>query len=107
MAGPHRILISDPLAPEVVDRFGRSGDIELDMNTGIDPAELPEVLRQYHGLVVRSGTRVTREVLARPGRLRQWWDRVSERRTTTGPGRPRNRELEAPDDIEFDVLRPR
>ncbi len=44
---------------------------------------------------------------ARPGRLRQWWDRVSERRTTTGPGRPRNRELEAPDDIEFDVLRPR
>ena len=44
---------------------------------------------------------------AQPGRWRRWWVRVSERRTTTGPGRPRNRELDAPDDIEFDVLRPR
>ena len=65
-----RILISDPLDPETVQQFGRSGDVEVVVETGIDPVRLPAVLRQFHGLVVRSGTRVTAEALADPGLLR-------------------------------------
>lgn len=70
MSQPVRILISDPLDPATVERFGRSGDVEVVVRTGIDPAELPAVLRDYHGLVVRSGTRVTAEALAEPGLLK-------------------------------------
>lgn len=70
MSDPVRILISDPLDPETVERFSSSGDVEVVVQTGIDPAELPAVVRQYHGMVVRSGTRVTAEALADPGFLR-------------------------------------
>ncbi|MBD3868123.1 MAG: hypothetical protein IFK94_08355 [Acidobacteria bacterium] len=70
MSDPVRILISDPLDPETVERFSSSGDVEVVVQTGIDPAELPAVVRQYHGMVVRSGTRVTAEALADPGLLR-------------------------------------
>lgn len=70
MSDPLRILISDPLDPETVERFGKSGDVEVVVQTGIDPAKLPGVLRNFHGLVVRSGTKVTAEALAEPGLLR-------------------------------------
>jgi transcriptional regulator GlxA family with amidase domain len=37
-------------------------------------------------------------------RWRRWWDEFRSRRRSTGPGRPRNRELDAPDVIEFRPL---
>ena len=37
-------------------------------------------------------------------RWRRWWDEHRRSRRSTGPGRPRNRELDAPDVIEFRPL---
>ncbi len=65
-----RILISDLLDPDTVELFRRAGDVEVVIRTGIAPADLPDVIRGFHGLVVRSGTRVTADALADPGLLK-------------------------------------
>jgi len=70
MSDPVRILISDPLDPDTVELFRRSGEIEVVVQTGIAAADLPAIIRKFHGLVVRSGTRVTAEALADPGLLK-------------------------------------
>jgi D-3-phosphoglycerate dehydrogenase len=67
---PHRVLITDPLDQQGVDVFRASPEIELDLRPGIPPAELAAAIGAYDALVIRSGTRVTAETLARAGRLR-------------------------------------
>ncbi len=57
-----KVLISDKLSPAAVAIF-RSRGIEADVKTGLSPAELRDIIGQYDGLAIRSGTKVTREVL--------------------------------------------
>jgi len=56
-----RILIADPLAQAGLDVLREVG--ALDEATGCDPAELRSRIRDCQGLVVRSETRVDRELL--------------------------------------------
>ena len=58
-----KVLISDKLSPAAVDIF-RSRGIEVDVRTGLSPAELRAVIADYDGLAVRSSTKVTAELLA-------------------------------------------
>jgi D-3-phosphoglycerate dehydrogenase len=57
-----RILVSDPIAPDGLEALRREADV--DVRVGMSPAELIEAIPPYHGLVVRSETKVTAEVLA-------------------------------------------
>ena len=57
-----RVLISDKLSPAAVAIF-RSRGIEVDMKTGLAPAELRAIIGAYDGLAIRSATKVTRELL--------------------------------------------
>ncbi len=57
-----RVLISDKLSPAAVDIF-RTRGIEVDLNTGLAPAELRAIIGGYDGLAIRSATKVTRELL--------------------------------------------
>ncbi len=57
-----RVLISDKLSPAAIDIF-RTRGIEVDLNTGLAPAELRAVIGGYDGLAIRSATKVTRELL--------------------------------------------
>lgn len=57
-----RVLIADPIAQEGVDLFTEHG-FEVDQKTGLTPEDLLKAVPEYDGLVVRSETRVTREVL--------------------------------------------
>ncbi len=57
-----RILISDKLSSAAVEIFRNRG-IDVDLNTGLAPAELRAIIGGYDGLAIRSATKVTRELL--------------------------------------------
>ena len=64
-----RVLISDKLESPGLD-FLRQAGIELDERHGLTGAALQEAMRAADGIIVRSGTRVTVELLDNPGKLR-------------------------------------
>ena len=64
-----KVLIADSLSPRAVDIF-RGRGIEVDVKTGLKPAELRAIIGDYDGLAVRSATKVTKEVLAVATRLK-------------------------------------
>lgn len=63
----YRIVISDPLERSGVERLRQSGAEVLELE---DRARLPEVLGDCDALIVRSGTRVTAELLEAGKRLK-------------------------------------
>jgi D-3-phosphoglycerate dehydrogenase len=64
-----RVLISDKLEPSGLNLLRQAG-IELDERHGLTGAALQEALRAADGVIVRSGTRITAELLEEPGKLR-------------------------------------
>ena len=66
----YRILITDKLAQEGIDLLNRTDGIEPVVKTGIGAEELTEIIGDYDGLIIRSGTKVTADVLAKPGKLK-------------------------------------
>lgn len=68
MAGHRpRILVADPVAPEGIDLLRSVAHV--DVKTGLPPEELVAMVGAYDALVVRSETRVTREVIEAGARL--------------------------------------
>ena len=65
-----KILVSDPIATEGVELLRSQSGIEVDVKTGMDPAELLTVVESYEGLVVRSETKVTADVIKHAAKLR-------------------------------------
>jgi D-3-phosphoglycerate dehydrogenase len=65
-----KILITDKLAAEGIDLLKRIDGVEPVVKTGISGEELCKIIGDYDGLIIRSGTKVTAEVLANPGKLR-------------------------------------
>ena len=64
-----RVLICDKLEAAGLDILKAAG-IELDNRPGLKGAELAAALRAADGAVVRSGTRITADLLESPGKLR-------------------------------------
>src|SRR5579872_1285943 len=64
-----RVLVSDKLEAPGLDLLRQAG-IELDERAGLKGPALAEAIRAADGLIVRSGTQVTAELLENPGRLR-------------------------------------
>ena len=60
----YRVLVSDPISEKGVEALASAKEISVDVRTGLKPEELLEIIGDYHGLVVRSETKVTAEVLA-------------------------------------------
>ncbi|MBU0673610.1 MAG: phosphoglycerate dehydrogenase [Proteobacteria bacterium] len=57
-----KVLISDNLAP-IGAKILKDAGLEVDINTGLPPEELKKIISQYDGLVIRSATRVTAEII--------------------------------------------
>lgn len=57
-----KVLISDPIAKEAIEILKGSG-IEPVEQTGLAPEELAKVIPAYDGIIVRSATKVTKEVI--------------------------------------------
>src|SRR5258708_30467345 len=64
-----RVFISDKLEAPGLDLLRQAG-IELDERLGLKDAALQEALRAADGVIVRSETRITAELLANPGKLK-------------------------------------
>ncbi|HLN28922.1 MAG TPA: phosphoglycerate dehydrogenase [Gemmataceae bacterium] len=64
-----RVLISDKLEIPGLDLLREAG-CDLDERAGLTGSALREALRAADGVIVRSGTRLTAELLENPGRLR-------------------------------------
>jgi D-3-phosphoglycerate dehydrogenase len=65
-----RVFISDRLADEGIKILEEAPGIEVEHRPGIDSGELREALRGYDALIVRSGTKVTRDLLESVDSLR-------------------------------------
>lgn len=70
MAESIRILVTDPLAEEGIHLLQASNKVVVDVKTKLKEEELLDLIGQYDGLVVRSGTQVTKEVLERAKKLK-------------------------------------
>ncbi len=64
-----RVLVLDGLSDEGVNVFREQG-LEVDVKPPQSPAELAAIIGDYDGLVVRSGTKVTAEALAKANKLK-------------------------------------
>jgi D-3-phosphoglycerate dehydrogenase len=66
----YRVLLTDPLGPEGLARLREQPDLEIDARPGLSPAALNEAVRGFHALIIRSGTRVTADVIQHAEALR-------------------------------------
>jgi D-3-phosphoglycerate dehydrogenase len=66
----HKVLITDPLAPQGMERLRAHADLEVDVRPGLDAEELARVISPYEGLIIRSGTRVTKAAITAATHLR-------------------------------------
>jgi D-3-phosphoglycerate dehydrogenase len=64
-----RVFISDKLESSGLDLLRQAG-IELDERSGLTGAALQDAFQAADGVIVRSGTRVTSELLENPGKLK-------------------------------------
>lgn len=64
MADKYKVLVSDELSDNGIEILKKSSVIDVDVKVGMKKEELLGVIGQYHGLVIRSATKVTAEVIA-------------------------------------------
>lgn len=58
-----KVLVSDPLASDGIEELKKEKDIEVDVQTDLTPGELLKIIGDYEGLIVRSQTKVTKDVI--------------------------------------------
>jgi D-3-phosphoglycerate dehydrogenase len=58
-----KILVTDSLAPEGMAVFERAGGFEVDVRLGLKPKELKKICADYDGWIIRSGTKITAELI--------------------------------------------
>ena len=63
MAQKHKVLVSDKLSETGLEILRACPVIEVDVKTGMKPDELIKTIPPYEGIIIRSGTKVTKEVL--------------------------------------------
>jgi len=69
MSDPIRVLISDDMSKKAVEILQKAG-FSVDVKVGLKPEELAAIIGEYHGLGVRSATKVTAAILQNPGKLK-------------------------------------
>ncbi|MFT5169901.1 MAG: D-3-phosphoglycerate dehydrogenase [Candidatus Omnitrophota bacterium] len=65
-----KILISDKLAKEGIDILEANEGFQVDCKFGISAKDLKDVIKDYDGLIIRSGTTVTDDILERADNLK-------------------------------------
>jgi len=64
-----RVLISDNLAP-IGARILKKAGLEVDFKPGLSPDKIKAAISEYEGLIIRSATKVTADLLESAGRLK-------------------------------------
>jgi D-3-phosphoglycerate dehydrogenase len=69
MSDSIRVLIADDMSKRAVEILQKAG-FTVDVKVGLKPEELAAIIGQYHGLGIRSATKVTAAILESPGSLK-------------------------------------
>jgi D-3-phosphoglycerate dehydrogenase len=64
-----KVLVSDDLSKAAVEILSQAG-FTVDVRTGLPAAQLAEIIGAYHGLAVRSATKVTADLLSHASNLK-------------------------------------
>ncbi len=65
-----KILVSDPLSEEGLTILKDVKDFQVDVKTDLKPDALKEIIKDYDALLVRSATKVTRDILSAAAKLK-------------------------------------
>jgi D-3-phosphoglycerate dehydrogenase len=65
-----KILISDKLSDQGMALFKSAKGLQVDVKTGLSPEELAKTIKPYEGLIIRSATKVTPEILSAADNLK-------------------------------------
>ena len=65
-----KILVSDKLAPEGLQILQSEPGARVDVKTDLSPDDLKAAIGDYDGICIRSATKLTAAMLAKPGNLR-------------------------------------
>src|SRR5437773_4414448 len=69
MSSP-KVFIADSISQRGVDELTRDGALEAKVQTGLSETQLAEAIPDVHGIIVRSQTKITAEILNAAKRLR-------------------------------------
>lgn len=64
-----KVLVSDNLSPKGVEIL-KKGGLKVDVKTGMSPEELRSVIGEYQGIVIRSATKMTADIIAAASNLK-------------------------------------
>ncbi len=65
-----KVMVRDnmsPVAKEFLEATGKIKVVVDNEKATNDPEELAKIIGEFHGLAIRSGTKVTEQVLKKPG----------------------------------------
>lgn len=65
-----KVLVSDDFSPQGLEILRSAPGIEVDVKTGLTPEQLRGIIGEYDGLVVRSATKVTADIIEAASRLK-------------------------------------
>jgi D-3-phosphoglycerate dehydrogenase len=65
-----KVLVTDKLAQQGLNLLNSTDGVEAVVKTDVSEDELAKIIGEYDGLIIRSGTKVTAQVLANPGKLK-------------------------------------
>jgi D-3-phosphoglycerate dehydrogenase len=68
--GHIRILVSDPLSKQGVEILEKESNFKVDVKTKLPPEELKKIIGEYDGLIVRSETKVTKDIIEAAKKLK-------------------------------------
>lgn len=66
----YRVLVTDKLSPAGLKILEETPEIELDVRSGLSPEQVREALKDADGIIIRSGTQLTPELLDGQSRLK-------------------------------------
>lgn len=66
----YKILVSDPLGDGGLDVFKNQPQLKVDVRTGLKAGELKKIVADYDAIIVRSGTRLTKDIIQAAKRLK-------------------------------------
>ena len=65
-----KILVSDPLSDEGLKILKENKEFQVDVRTELKPDALKEIIKNYDALIVRSATKVTKDIIAAAANLK-------------------------------------
>ena len=66
----YKVLISDSLSKEAIEILQKEKEFVVDVNTKLTPEELKKVIKDYDALLVRSSTKVTKDIINAADKLK-------------------------------------